>query len=180
MISFYTYRGSFLPRLPEILLAELRNQLVISGAADDRASLAIACSTPDKFGRICNLTNDQVKALVHFAKNQKIAWQLVLMTLGSDLQTKTDVVFGYNFPRYIKAFLTRLAIPYFDLLIPENQDMAKKAVFHNKNEEGEEYTPAKLMEYIITSKPRIFTSDIMEYSQKDNKYLFKKKLETGF
>lgn len=180
MISFYTYRGSFLPRTPEILLAEFRNQLVTSGVADDRASLAIACSTTDKFGRICNLSNDQVSALVRFAKNQKVAWQIVLMTFGSDLQTKTDLVIGYDFPRYIKSLLFRLNIPCFDLIKPENQEMVRKAVLHEKNEEGEEYTPAKLVEYIITSKPYVSTSETMEYSQKENKYVFTKKLETKF
>ena len=172
MISFYTYRGNYLPRTPEILLAEFRNQIVQT-VGEDRESLAIACSTPDKFGKICNLTNDQVSVLVKFAKNQKVAWQIVLMTLGSDLQTKVDVVLGYDFPRYIKSFLLRLNIPTFDLAEPDNQELAKKALL--TREDG--ITPDKLVEHIIQSKPRRFTSDVVKYDQKNNKFYFEEKLE---
>lgn len=154
----------YIPQEIDTYLAQFRKQMLETENADDRAKIAIACETPEKFCKVCRLDVEKADALKQFAKKQKVPWQIVVMTFGMTLQNKTHFVIGYKFPQYIKAFLKRVDIPVFDVADPDKYAELKNSVFCE--------TPMALAKDICHAYKRQLHSDYLAYNTNTNSYQF--------
>lgn len=168
MVDYFIYRDGMVPKTPDVYMAQFREQLYKSAVAEDRAKLAIACPNPEAFVKICKMPAGVATAISNFAKKQKVPWNVVIMAFGTDLHSKAHFVVGYNFPRYIKAFLKRVDIPIFDLAVPENLDKMKETLFCE--------TPLELVKKIVYGKPHKYHSETIVYDKKKEDFVFKDEL----
>lgn len=167
MITFFIYKSMYAPQEADMYLAQFRKQMLETKNAEDRAKIAIACPTPEKFGQVTKLSEEKVNAIKAFAKKHKIPWQVVVMTFGIDLHTKVHLVIGYGFPSYVKAFLRRANIPTCDIADEANFEEIKNATFCE--------TPMDLAKKIVRAMPNRVSTEVLEYNDESKSYHFVEK-----
>lgn len=170
MISFFVYKPPYIPQEADMYLAQYREQMHKEADIDDRMSLGCICKTTDRMKRVCDITDDQVKALITFAKKQKVPWQLVLMVFGDNLKTKVNLVVGYNLPTYTKAFLRRASIPVLDLVNPESESDMKEALCGD--------SVMDFTKWIMRTIPDKGHSETLVYDEEQKIYKFEDKIHT--
>lgn len=162
MISFFTCRQPYTPQEADMYLAQWRKQMYDTKNVEDREQIGYLCSSKNRLTKFCDMTDQQQKAFLNFAKKHKVPWQFIVMVFGTDLQTKVNLVVGYNIPSYMKSFLRRIDVPVADLVNSEMQELIKNNIFCE--------SPMEFARQVIRKNSRNGTSEHLAYDHDKNKF----------
>ena len=169
MISFFTYRPPYMPQEVDMYLSQWRKQMYDTKNVTDREDLGFLCSSRKRLAKFCDMTEEQQKAFLSFAKKQKVPWQFLVMVFNTDLQSKVHLVVGYNIPSYMLAFLRRVDIPVADLTDESIKELLKNNIFCE--------SPMEFARYVVQKHSRNPNAEHLAYDSEKNQFYLTQSFE---